>query len=67
MPFSAPSDQLPAACHAMLGENQEARCCMLKTKETNPDFDLKAWLQMVPAKNKVDISHAYEGMTRAGF
>ena len=67
MSFSAPSDRLRAACHAMLGEREEARHYMLKTKDANPDFDVTAWLQVIPLKNKVDISHAYEGMTRAGF
>ena len=51
----------------MLGESDDARYYMLKTQEADPDFNVKAWIQIVPLKNKVDISHAYEGMTRAGF
>ena len=67
MSFPAPSDRFRAACHAMLGEREDARYYMLKTKDANPDFNVKAWLQIVPLKDKVDIGHAYEGMTRAGF
>jgi len=59
--------RLRAACHAMLGDAEEARVFMKKSMEDNPGFDVKAWLSMCPARLKADIEHFGTGYRSAGF
>ena len=59
--------RLRAACHAMLGDYEEAREFRNKALDDNPGFDLKAWMSMCPVRLKTDIEHLRDGCRAAGF
>ena len=62
-----PVHRLSAACWAMLGDTRKARLFMRRTYESNPNFDLEAWMTIVPFKEDWQRQHYYEGLKRAGF
>ncbi len=62
-----PASRLAAASWAMLGNLAKAKTYRLRTLRDNPNFDLDAWLAMVPLKEKWQTERYREGLLKAGF
>ena len=62
-----PADRLSAASWSMLGDMKKARQFIRRTYEVHPDFDLEAWMKIVPFKEEWQRQHYYEGLKKAGF
>jgi tetratricopeptide (TPR) repeat protein len=63
----SPAFRLFAASWAMLGEREKAHEYMHKAKDIHPDFNVKAWLSILPIRDP-DFAHRYEqGLREAGF
>lgn len=67
MTDAGPASRLAAANWAMLGNVAKAKACRLRALRDNPNFDLEAWLLMIPNKEKWQTEHYREGLLRAGF
>ncbi len=63
----APVDRLSAACWSMLGDMKKARYYVRRTYAVHPNFDLEAWMAIVPFKEEWQRQHYYEGLKKAGF
>jgi tetratricopeptide (TPR) repeat protein len=63
----APASRLAAASWAMLGNVAKAKAYRQRALRDNPNFDLEAWLAMVPLKEKWQTEHYREGLLKAGF
>jgi DNA-binding SARP family transcriptional activator/tetratricopeptide (TPR) repeat protein len=61
------ANRLSAASWAMLGNLKRARSFVRKARETHPDFDVDAWLAVVPLKEQWQKDHYRDGLRRAGF
>ena len=62
-----PSYRLLAACHAMLGQREEAAEFKAKYLEENPNFVTDEWLSQCPISAASDVEHLREGARLAGF
>ncbi|RAX40958.1 hypothetical protein DQ393_14230 [Rhizobium tropici] len=62
-----PASRLAAASWAMLGDLAKAKMYRQRALRDNPNFDLEAWLAMIPIKEKWQIEHYREGLLKAGF
>ncbi|MDK4715808.1 hypothetical protein [Rhizobium sp. CNPSo 4039] len=62
-----PASRLAAASWAMLGDPAKAKTHRLRALRDNPNFDLEAWLAMVPLKEKWQTDRYREGLQKAGF
>ncbi len=62
-----PASRLAAASWAMLGNPAKAKTYRLRALRDNPNFDLEAWLSMIPNKEKWQTEHYREGLLKAGF
>jgi tetratricopeptide (TPR) repeat protein/TolB-like protein len=62
-----PASRLAAASWAMLGDAAKAKTYRLRALRDNPNFDLEAWLSMIPNKEKWQTEHYREGLLKAGF
>ncbi|MFK0165163.1 hypothetical protein [Rhizobium sp. NPDC090279] len=62
-----PASRLAAASWAMLGDLAKAKAYRQRALRDNPDFDLEAWLAMIPIKEKWQTEHYREGLLKAGF
>ncbi|MGY5803236.1 hypothetical protein ACXHMN_18040 [Rhizobium sp. LEGMi12c] len=62
-----PASRLAAASWAMLGDLAKAKTYRLRALRDNPNFDLEAWLSMIPNKEKWQTEHYREGLLKAGF
>jgi len=56
-----------AACHAHLGQVDEARTEVVEALRLQPDFTIEWLLREEPFKNSVDAQPLVEGMRKAGF
>jgi TolB-like protein/Flp pilus assembly protein TadD len=56
-----------AACHAHLGQMEEAHAEVAEAFRLQPDFTIKWLLQEEPFKNPIDAGPLVEGMRKAGF
>lgn len=63
----APVHRLAAACWGMLGDTRKARQFVRRTYDVNPNFDLDAWMAVVPIKEEWQREHYREGLKKAGF
>ncbi|QRI62186.1 hypothetical protein JQ506_14995 [Shinella sp. PSBB067] len=61
------ADRLSAASWSMLGDVKKARHFIRRTYAVHPDFDLDAWMAIVPFKEEWQRQHYYEGLKKAGF
>jgi len=61
------ANRLSAASWAMLGDQKRARSFVRKAHETHPDFDVDAWLAVVPLKEQWQKDHYRDGLRKAGF
>jgi TolB-like protein len=52
-----PVHRLSAACWAMLGDIRKARLFMRRTYESNPNFDLEAWMKIIPFREEWQRQH----------
>ena len=59
--------RLAAACWAMLGDLKKARLFVRRTYDVNPNFDLEAWMAIVPFREEWQRQQYYEGLKKAGF
>ncbi len=64
---AGPASRLAAASWAMLGDLAKAKMYRQRALRDNPNFDLEAWLAMIPIKEKWQIEHYREGLLKAGF
>ncbi|ENN88460.1 hypothetical protein RHSP_81225 [Rhizobium freirei PRF 81] len=64
---AGPASRLAAASWAMLGNLSKAKAYRLRALRDNPNFDLEAWLSMIPNKEKWQTEHYREGLLKAGF
>ncbi len=64
---AGPASRLAAASWAMLGDLAKAKMYRQRTLRDNPNFDLEAWLSMIPIKEEWQIEHYREGLVKAGF
>ena len=62
-----PALRLMAASCAMLGEKEQAREYVRKTREVHPDFSVKSWLSVMPFRDKAVIENYEQGLRLAGF
>ncbi len=62
-----PVSRLSAACWGMLGDTKKARMFVRRTYDLNPNFDLDAWLAVVPIKETWHKELYREGLKKAGF
>lgn len=62
-----PADRLSAASWSMLGDMKKARIFIRRTYDIHPNFDLEAWMAIVPFKEEWQRKHYYEGLKKAGF
>ena len=62
-----PAFRLMAASCAMLGEKEQAREYVRKTREVHPDFSVKSWLSVMPFRDKAVIENYEQGLRLAGF
>ena len=67
MHTSGPADRLAAACWGMLGDSVKAKRCRMRVLKENPDFDLEAWLSMIPIREEWQRKIYREGLLKAGF
>src|SRR5262249_41447545 len=56
-----------AACHAELGQMEEARKLAALALEARPDFSLSAWGKRLPFKKDADLQRFLNGMRKAGL
>lgn len=63
----SPVHRLAAACWGMLGDTRKARQFVRRAYDINPDFDLDAWMAVVPFKEEWQREHYREGLKKAGF
>jgi len=59
--------RLQLACHAMLGQGEEARMAAAKSRDFNPDFDPESWSRICPISRTLDRDHILEGFRLAGL
>ena len=59
--------RLVAACHAMLGNGEEARNFKNDYLLEYPDFKIEYWEIMIPMSNHDDVSHYKTALYLAGF
>ncbi len=63
----SPAFRLIAASWAMLGDRKKAMEYVLRAKDIHPDFNVKAWLSILPIRDP-DFARRYEqGLREAGF
>jgi DNA-binding SARP family transcriptional activator/tetratricopeptide (TPR) repeat protein len=62
-----PTYQLRAACHAMLGQREEAGRYARKLQDILPDFTVASRIGMVPLRRREDLEHYEFGLRSAGF
>lgn len=62
-----PVDRLSAACWSMLGDMKKARHFVRRTYVVHPNFDVEAWMKIVPFKEEWQRQQYYEGLKKAGF
>ena len=63
----SPVHRLAAACWGMLGDTRKARQFVRRTYDVNPNFDLDAWMAVVPFKEEWQRQHYRDGLKKAGF
>jgi adenylate cyclase len=56
-----------AACHAELGQTEEARAHAAMALEAKPDFSVEARGKWLPFKNKADLQRFLDGLRKAGL
>jgi adenylate cyclase len=56
-----------AACHAELGQMEEARRHADLALQARPDFSVSTWGERLPFKNEADLQYFLEGMRKAGL
>ena len=56
-----------AACHAELGQMEEARTHAALALEARPDFSVGAWGKSIPFKYEVDLQRFLGGLRKAGL
>jgi adenylate cyclase len=56
-----------AACHAQLGNDEEAKAQAAAVLRTKPDFSVASYLESLPYKNQADRQHHREGLLKAGL
>ncbi len=56
-----------AACHAELGQMEEARAHAALALEARPDFSVGAWGKSIPFKNEADLQRFLGGLRKAGL
>ena len=56
-----------AACHAELGQMEEARAQAVLALEARPDFSVGAWGKRQPYKNEADLQRFLDGLRKAGL
>jgi TolB-like protein/Tfp pilus assembly protein PilF len=56
-----------AACHAELGEMEEARAHAKLALEARPDFTVSSWAQRLPYKHEADLQRFLNGFRKAGL
>jgi adenylate cyclase len=56
-----------AACHAQLGEREEARAEAGEVMRMQPDFTLRRFMLSEPFQNPADAEPEVEGMRKAGL
>jgi adenylate cyclase len=56
-----------AACHAHLGQMEEARTEVAEALRLEPNFTIHWLLQEEPYKNPIDAVPLVDGMRKAGF
>lgn len=62
-----PAARLASACHALRGDPRSARSSAAAVKLTYPDFDVDAWLAVLPFKEPWQRNHYREGLRGAGL
>jgi TolB-like protein len=62
-----PADRLSAASWSMLGDAKKARQFIRRTYDIHPNFDLDAWMSIVPFREEWQRKHYYDGLKKAGF
>ncbi|MGD9479448.1 hypothetical protein [Shinella sp. G-2] len=67
MKDKTPVHRLTAACWAMLGDLKKARLFVRRTYNVNPNFDMEAWMAVVPFREEWQREQYYEGLKKAGF
>jgi adenylate cyclase len=56
-----------AACHAELGQVDQARAHAALAREAKPDFSVAAWGKSIPFKNEADLQRFLDGLRKAGL
>ena len=56
-----------AACHAELGQMEEARQHALLALEAKPDFSVAAWGKRLSFKHEADLQRFLDGLRKAGL
>jgi len=56
-----------AACHAELGQMEEAKAQAALALQARPDFSVSAWGRRQPYKNEVDLQRFLDGLRKAGL
>ena len=56
-----------AACHAQLGQMEEARAEAAEALRMRPDFTIRWLMLSEPYENPVDAEPLHEGMRKAGL
>jgi adenylate cyclase len=56
-----------AACHAELGQMEEARAHAALALETRPEFSIKAWGERLSFKHDADLQRFLDSLRKAGL
>jgi len=56
-----------AACHAELGQMEEARRHAALALQVKPDFSVSAWGERLPFKHEADLQRFLDGLRKAGL
>jgi TolB-like protein/Tfp pilus assembly protein PilF len=60
-------DRFRAACHAQLGQLDEAHAIVAQALTRDPDFSLRQFALVEPYKSRADLDHMIDGMRKAGL
>jgi DNA-binding SARP family transcriptional activator len=63
----APAFRISAAARALMGDIAGARRVMKAAMDFNPSFDLRAWMEIFPCRDKIFITNYTDGLRTAGF
>jgi DNA-binding SARP family transcriptional activator len=63
----APAFRISAAARALIGDVAGSRRVMKAAMDFNPNFDLRAWMEIFPCRDKIFLRNYTDGLRAAGF